>query len=238
MKTNYNINIRGIRSIFRNAALILAASAAMTLASCESMDETNTDPTRMDDAKAGSFLDPVIYGMGTYTWTRYNSFTFQLMQCIVTTNSTSGLGWFNISDTAGDGVWTTYYKWNTNAKAIYDAAVSVGDPNYQAIAMTLRCWIFENTTEAFGDIPVTESCRGEEQIYYPKFETQEEAYRYIFEQLDSANVLYVPSKGLQYNSSGDKMYCSSNSDKEGIQKWRKFTNSLRMRALLRVIDSK
>ena len=228
-----------LKSIFCNFMLLLAASAVIsTVSSCESMDETNVDPTRMDDAKAGSFLDPVIYGMGVYTWTRYNSFTFQLMQSIVATNSTSGVGWFNISDTAGDGVWSTYYKWNTNAKAIYDAAVSVGDPNYEAIAMTLRCWIFENTTDAFGDIPVTESCRGEEQLYYPKFETQEEAYRYIFEQLDSANVLYVPSKGLQYNSSGDKMYCSSNSDKEGINKWRKFTNSLRMRALLRVIDSK
>lgn len=219
------------------AALVVAPLLLATATSCESMDETNTDPTRMDDATAGSFMDPVIYNMAVYTWTRYNSWTFPIMQSIVTTNVTSGVGWFKVSDTAGDGVWTTYYKWNTNAKAIYDKAVEAGDPNYKAIAMTLRSWIFENTTDAFGDIPVSESCRGEEQLYYPKFETQAEAYKYIFEQLDSANILYEPSKGLQFNTSGDKMYCTSNSDAEGIRKWRKFTNSLRLRALLRVIDA-
>ena len=217
--------------------MLMAVPALLATVSCESMDDTNIDPTRMNSANAGSFMDPVIYGMGIYTWNRYNSWTFQLMQCLVTTNSTSGVGWFNISDTAGDGVWSNYYKWNTNAKAIYDEAVKVGDPNYEAIALTLRCWIFENTTDAFGDIPVQESCRGEERLYSPKFETQAEAYRYIIDSLDVANGKYDLKKGLQFNTNGDKMYCTSGSDLEGILKWKKFTNSLRLRALLRVIDS-
>ncbi len=229
--------IEPMKKIFKNIMLLMAAPALLLTVSCESMDETNVDPTRMNSANAGSFMDPVIYGMGIYTWTRYNSWTFQLMQCIVTTNSTSGVGWFKVSDTAGDGVWSTYYKWNTNAKAIYDEAVKVGDPNYMAIATTLRCWIFENTTDAFGDIPVEESCRGEEQIYNPKFESQTDVYKYIINSLDSVNTLYQPKKGLQFNSNGDKMYCSSGSDQAGILKWKKFTNSLRLRALLRVIDS-
>lgn len=227
-----------MKKIIRNIMLLMAAPALLLVASCESMDETNIDPTRMNAANAGSFMDPVIYGMGIYTWTRYNSWTFQLMQCLVTTNSSSGVGWFKVSDTAGDGVWSNYYKWNTNAKAIYDEAVKVGDPNYQAIATTLRCWIFENTTDAFGDIPVEEACRGEEQIYNPRFESQEDVYKYIINSLDSANTLYEPKKGLQFNKNGDKMYCTSGTDQEGILKWKKFTNSLRLRALLRVIDSK
>ena len=217
--------------------MLMAVPALLATVSCESMDDTNIDPTRMNSANAGSFMDPVIYGMGIYTWNRYNSWTFQLMQCLLTTNSTSGVGWFNISDTAGAGVWSNYYKWNTNAKAIYDEAVKVGDPNYEAIALTLRCWIFENTTDAFGDIPVQESCRGEERLYSPKFETQADAYRYIIDSLDVANGKYDLKKGLQFNTNGDKMYCTSGSDLEGILKWKKFTNSLRLRALLRVIDS-
>ena len=80
--------------------MLMAVPAMLMTSACESMDDTNVDPTRMNTANAGSFLDPLIYGMGTYTWTRYNSWTFQLMQCLVTTNSTSGVGWFNISDTA------------------------------------------------------------------------------------------------------------------------------------------
>lgn len=231
------IKKESMKKIFRNIMMLMAVPAMLMTTACESMDDTNVDPTRMNSANAGSFMDPLIYGMGTYTWSRYNSWTFQLMQCLVTTNSTSGVGWFNISDTAGDGVWTNYYKWNTNAKAIYDEAVKVGDPNYQAIALTLRCWIFENTTDAFGDVPVQESCRGEEQLYYPKFESQADVYRFIIDSLDVANSRYNLQKGLQFNTNGDKMYCTSSSDLEGILKWKKFTNSLRLRALLRVIDS-
>ena len=204
--------------------------------SCESMDDTNVDPTRMDQANAGSFLTPVIYNSGIYTWQRYNSWTFQLMQCLVTTNSVNGVGWYRIGDTAGDGTWTTYYKWLTNAKAIYDNAVAVGDPNYQAIALTLQSWMFEILTDGFGDIPMKDACRGDEQLYYPSFDKQVDIYRAIIDSLDSANKLFVPSNGLKYNDSGDLLYCTSGTDATGITRWRKFANSLRMRALLRVID--
>lgn len=224
-----------MKNILKNISLFLIATT-VALAGCESMDDTNTDPTRMEAAHAGSFMDPVIYGMGVYTWQRYNSWTFQLMQCIVTTNSTSGVGWYKIGDTAGDGAWTNYYKWATNAKAIYENGVKAGDGNYQAIGLTLQCWIFQILTDAFGDIPVQEACLGEEGLLYPKFDTQLEVYRAIIDSLDVANKLYVPGNGLKYNDNGDKMYCSSGSDTEGMKRWKKFTNSLRMRALLRVID--
>ncbi len=216
--------------------LLMAAAPALLLSSCESMDETNTDPTRMNSANAGSFMTPVIYNMGIYTWQRYNSWTFQLMQCLVTTNTTSGVGWYKINDNAGDGAWTTYYRWCTNAKAIYDYGVKDGDANYQAIGMTLQCWMFENLTEAFGDIPVYEACRGEEQIYHPKFDSQIDVYKFIIDSLEVAGKRYVPENGLKYNDGGDKMYCTSGADADGIRKWQKFTNSLRMRALMRVID--
>lgn len=223
-----------MKKILYSVSVLLMTLCGMM--SCESMDETNTDPTRMDGANAGSFLTPVIYNMGIYTWQRYNSYTFQLMQCLVTTNSTNGVGWYRITDTAGDGAWTQYYKWLTNAKAIYDNGVAVGDANYQAIGLTLQCWMFETLTAAFGDIPMQEACRGDQQLYYPKFDTQQDVYRAVIDSLDAANRRFAPSKGLRYNDSGDLLYCISGSDADGIAKWRKFANSLRMRALLRVID--
>lgn len=80
-----------MKKIFRNIMTLMTVPFMLMTSACESMDDTNVDPTRMNTANAGSFLDPLIYGMGTYTWTRYNSWTFQLMQCLVTTNSTSGV---------------------------------------------------------------------------------------------------------------------------------------------------
>ena len=96
--------------------------------------------------------------------------------------------------------------------------------------------MFETLTAAFGDIPMQEACRGDQQLYYPKFDTQQDVYRAVIDSLDAANRRFVPSKGLRYNDSGDLLYCISGSDADGIAKWRKFANSLRMRALLRVID--
>ena len=90
-----------MKKIVRNIMMLMALPAMLMTTSCESMDETNIDPTRMSAANAGSFMDPVIYGMGIYTWTRYNGWTFQLMQCLVTTNSTNGVGWFRMSDKIG-----------------------------------------------------------------------------------------------------------------------------------------
>ena len=158
-----------MKKIFRKILGALLVPALM-FSSCESMDELNVDPTRMDEANAGSFLNPIIYGMGTYTWTRYNSWTFQLMQCLVTTNTTNGVGWYRISDAAGDGAWSTYYKWATNAQSVYNYGVSSQQTNYQAIGLTLKCWMFHILTDAFGDIPMQEACKGEQSIFYPKFD--------------------------------------------------------------------
>ncbi|MCD8182605.1 MAG: hypothetical protein LUE99_05365 [Bacteroides sp.] len=55
-----------MKKIFRSLMAILVLPAVI-LTACDSMDEINTDPTRMDKANAGSFLNPTIYGMGIYT---------------------------------------------------------------------------------------------------------------------------------------------------------------------------
>lgn len=61
-----------MKKIFQTI-LAVAALPALLLTGCDTMDETNIDPTRMDSANAGSFLNPTLYHTGIYTWTRYNS---------------------------------------------------------------------------------------------------------------------------------------------------------------------
>lgn len=226
-----------MKKFFRNILTAALATATLTLVSCgESFDEINTDPTRANTATAGSFLNPILYGMGTYNWNRYNSWTFQLMQLCVSTSSTSGIGWYITTDAAGDGTWTEYYKWLTNAKKVYDYADKAGDNNYKAVSLTLQGWTFELLADAFGDVPFDDACKGDQGIYACRFNTQQYVYKQVIDMLDTANTLYDTSKGLQFNGSGEMLYCKSNSDTEGMRKWQKFANSLRMRALLRVID--
>lgn len=214
----------------------MLAAASLLVLSCESFDEMNTDPTRMSEASAGSFVKPILYNMAVYNWNRYNSWTFPLMQCVVSTSSTGGTGWYVFSDAAGDGMWTACYKWATNAQTVRDKAVAEGDANYEAIAVTLQSWMFQLLTDAFGDIPMEEACRGEQQLYYPRFNTQTEVYAALIKELGRANDLYKEATGLKYNTSGDMLYCTSATDKEGMARWRKFNNSLRLRVLLRVVE--
>lgn len=91
--------------------LTLTALIALgTLVGCQDMNEINTDRTRMQTADPGAFIDPVLFEVTSYNWHRFNGFTFHLMQEVVTTNSNMGKGWLYISDTEGDGAWTTYYR--------------------------------------------------------------------------------------------------------------------------------
>jgi hypothetical protein len=109
---------------------------------------------------------------------------------------------------------------------MYKASVSSADPNYQAISMTLHAWIYSNLTDCFGDVPMTEATRGDEDILHPKFDKQQDIYTTLINNLDSANNLYVTSKALIY---GTEILYGNN-----VTKWKKFTNSLRLRLLLRV----
>ncbi len=213
-----------------------AVAPVLLLSSCGSFDDINTDPNSMSEATSGSFLVPLVYEAATYNWNRYNSWTFPLMQCKVSTSSVSGVGWYIYSNSAGNTPWSTYYTLANNAQAIYNMGVEEDNGNYQAVALTLQSWIFEILTDLFGDVPMSEACQGDDGVYYPKFDTQKEIYAALMENLDEANELYDLTTGLKYNTSGDMLYCESESDTDGMALWKKFTNSLRLRILLRVID--
>lgn len=206
------------------------------IAACTPFDELNTDPTRLSNANPGTFLNPVLYGMATYNWDRYNGYTFALMQSKVSTSNTNGVGWYYITDGAGDGSWSTYYKWLNNIEEVYKKAVALNEPNYQAVALTLRSWVYQLLVDSYGNVPMQEACRGDEKLYSPRYDKQADIYQAIIDSLDKANELFVLTTGLKYNPSAEMLYGTSNSASEGILNWKKFCNSLRLRVLLRVSE--
>ena len=87
---------------------------------------------------------------------------------------------------------------------------------------------------------MTEACRGNEQVFTPKFDTQKTIYQNIINDLDSANNLFNTASGLKYNTGGELLYSTDATLTSGVSagmlKWKKFCNSLRMRVLLRVLN--
>ena len=207
------------------AAVVLLAG----LNGCtKDFEEINSDPNRLNSISPGTLLTPIIYEMASYNMNSgADGFTFGVMQVSLPFPSPSGgVHRYDISENAGAGIWNTSYRWLTNVKETYDISVKLNDPNYQAIAMTLKAWIYGNLTDCFGDIPMEEAGRGDEGILRPKFNTQKEVYTTIIADLDSANKLFNVARPMTF---GTEILYGNN-----VTKWKKFCNSLRMRSLLRV----
>jgi hypothetical protein len=211
-----------------NKILVSLIACSSLLWSCtKSFEETNTDPNRIDQISPGTLLNPIIYEMSSANMRRADDITFNLMQVMLPYPSVSGgVHRYDLSDNIGNGHWNTSYRWITNVKEMYQAALKAQDVNYQAIALTLNAWIYSNLTDCFGDVPMEEAGRGDERIFQPKFNKQEEIYPVLLAQLDSANRLFNTSKAMIYGT--DILFTNN------VTRWRKFCNSLHLRLLLRL----
>jgi hypothetical protein len=220
----------------KNIILLAAAMCTISFSCTDNFEELNTDPNLIEKISPGTLLNPILYSVTAFNTSRSNDFTFNIMQVALPFPSTSGgVHRYDITESAGNSTWTTYYKWLTNVKEMLAASVEANDPNYEAIALTLNAWIYSLLTDCFGDVPVVEAARGDEGILQPAFNTQQEVYTKILADLERANTLFDPAKPLLY---GSEILYSNGADniKDGnnIKNWRRFCNSLHLRLLLRI----
>jgi hypothetical protein len=211
-----------------NKIILGVLSLGFIITSCtKDFEEINTDPNRIESISPGTLLNPIIYEVASFNMQQADNITFDLMQVMLPFPSTSGgIHRYDITINTGSSTWNTYYRWLKNIKEMYDASVRADDVNYQAIALTLNAWVFSNLTDAFGDVPMTEALRGDEQVFYPRFDKQENIYPKLLSDLDSANRLFNTTKAMVY---GTEILFANN-----VTKWKKFCNSLHMRLLLRL----
>ena len=190
-------------------------------------EEINEDPNRIAQISPGTLINPIIYGMASHNASRSASTNFDLMQVTLPFPSVSGgLHRYDVSPNIGNSSWNTSYKWLANIREMRMAAEASGDNNYLAAALTLNAWVYSNLTDQFGPVPMTEAVRAEDGILYPAYDSQELIYETILSDLETANQLYDTDMGMIYAS--DILF---NND---VEKWKKFTNSLHMRLLLRI----
>lgn len=205
-------------------ALLLSFVAG---ACTDHFEELNTDPNRIDRITPGTLLNPIIYELASFNTSRSDNFTFNIMQVALPFPSASGgVHRYDISENAGNSTWNTYYRWLTNIREMQAAAVEAEDPNYEAIALTLNAWTYSLLTDSFGDVPMEEASRGDEKIFQPAFNTQQEVYTRILADLEKANSLFDASRDMIYGT--DILYGND------VSKWQRFCNSLQLRLLLRV----
>jgi Starch-binding associating with outer membrane len=211
-----------------NIYKIFAIIGLLAISSCtKDFEALNQDPNRIDRISPGTLLNPIIYNATSFNMNRSNSFTFDLMQVALPFPSVAGgIHRYDVSESAGNSTWNTYYQWITNVKEMRQAAEAINEPNYRAIALVLNAWLYSNLTDCFGDVPMDEAARADEGIFLPAFNTQQQVYTKILADLETANSLFAPSRAMTY---GTEILYNNN-----VANWQRFCNSLRLRLLLRV----
>lgn len=131
------------------------------------------------------------------------------------------------TNTNFQGFWTNLYSGSiVNLDKIIQLAKTANNPNYQGIALVLRSWDYCLLTDAFGDIPYSQSMQIQTNAT-PAYDPQQQVYYGILNDLKSAQNLLDPN-GAPVN--GDVIYGGN------IDLWKKFDNSLQLRIALRIAD--
>jgi hypothetical protein len=114
---------------------------------------------------------------------------------------------------------------NTDEETKNDALASGANENQIAAAMILKVYIFSVLTDAFGDVPYSESFLGNENRQ-PAYDRQEIIYPDLIAQLkDAVGMINLDKNGILF---GDIIYGGD------MMKWKKFGASLALRLAQRM----
>jgi len=98
--------------------------------------------------------------------------------------------------------------------------------NYRAVALVMKSWMFSLATDAYGDVPYSQTMHGKDGVFFPVYDTQEAIYTGILADLAEANTTLATATNI-----ADELIYGGN-----VASWRKLANSLRIRYLMRISD--
>ncbi len=196
----------------------------------KNFQELNVNPNVVSQITPTSLLSEIIYGMVSNNATNNYNLNDPLMQVQVPyPELNAGIQRYHINATTGNSTWNAGYRWAMNIREMLKSSVENGATNYEAIGLTLNAWVYSNLTDCFGSIPFSQASQSESGILWPVYDSQESIYSQLLNGLEKANTLYNHAIGMSYGGT-DILY---NNDSK---LWQRFTNSLRLRLLLRVSD--
>lgn len=206
-------------------------AAVVLTAGCEHMfDEYNNDPNNIEmwQIHPESMMEQLLFsaadGLMYGTW----QLNGELMQYTVNLQS-ENIHRYIIRDSYVQTPWSYLSRQAANADHMRRLAILKAEPNCEAIALTMRALMVSNQTDLFGSVPFSEAYRGRDTVAVtqPRYDTQQQIYTQLLEDLERANSLYDVNKPLQ-TPAKDLIYDGD------LSKWRKFTNSLHLRLLMRL----
>lgn len=191
--------------------------------SCKDFDELQIDPNRTSEAHPGLLLTNIQASINNQnnvvpTFNVVNVNAMLASRMIVFTDGAAAeqyYGWQR----------SDFNRYNTlrQIAKMEEEADRLQLDNYKHLALFLKSVNILELTKVFGDVPYSEALQTNSGIYEPGYDSQEDIYVKVLDDLKSANANLDPSGG---DISGDVIYQGD------ITKWKKLINSYSLRVLI------
>lgn len=208
---------------------ILLVFAVIGFTSCEKgLEDANVNPNEAPVAQPDYLLSSAIKSSADEYWGTANNLnaTLLFVQYVAKIQYTDADRYI-FTSSSFEEPWKYFYsKSLADLSEIITLADASKLPNYKAVSLVLRSWIFGILTDSYGDIPYSQTVSINKYIT-PVYDSQKDVYYGILSELEQAVSLFsADAKPI----SGDLIY------KGDLNKWKKFANSLRYRYALRIAD--
>jgi hypothetical protein len=197
--------------------------------SCDNgFDELNTSKTDAIAIDPAFILNRATLGAAYPTGTVI--YEMGVVQQIISPNSgvLTGANYNQDNRASTQANWQTFYR-NVIKNTKDVIAATKDDPargNLYQMARILEAWAFMVLTDTYGDIPYSEGGAGyTEQIFFPKYETQQTIYPKLIQELTEASAALNTAVRVE---TADILYAGD------VAKWKKFGYSLLLRAGMRL----
>lgn len=210
-----------MKKIFKKTGSVILL-AAIFLASCNKFDVINTNPNATEKVNASLLATKIILqnlkfqGRDAKAYLSDNG----LAKYIAYGNETMLSSQYNYLG-AADFTPMTMIP-NINSMLEYAKGSSM-ESSYQGLAKFSRAFMFYYLTMEVGDIPYSETGEGATGEITPKYDTQEDVFKGILDDLKDADAFFA--KGVKFD--GDPTPYNGDPDK-----WRRATNSFALKVLM------
>ncbi|CAN5732987.1 SusD/RagB family nutrient-binding outer membrane lipoprotein [soil metagenome] len=200
----------------------------LTVSSCEKglsdLNKNKTSPTTLDPVL---MLNTAVINSSFSSKSLY--FDIAIVQQMVSPNGGVLAGGNFNADYRGDqGIWGSYYTGviKNTKDAILKSKDLPSRSNLYNMSRIFQAFAFMVLTDEYGDIPYSEGGAGyTDQLFFPKYEAQSSIYPKIIQELTDASAALNATGVVE---SADVLYSGN------IAKWKKFANSLLLRAGMRL----
>lgn len=205
---------------------------------CVDMLDDNENPDKAASVTAETGLPVIVYyaAQTNYDHAEYNIY---LSQCLTTTGKTTTgsygykNGWEFLTMNRHPQWRRHYYDIGENINILMENAEEIGSPNYTLIARAIRLMSTQLTTDAFGDMPLSNAY----QSNSPTYDTQASIYAWMLNEADAliadfSNPEIINAPGNQaITVAQDRVYAGD------LNKWKGLVYAVKARILLRNIPN-